>query len=188
VSRHVIHHCGYDTSRPRGHSSQQGAVDTQISVARAGDIVTMTTELMRDGPEGVSIVSKAEVIELGLDNAGRAITSLVVIPSDEAPITAARGAPKSWTVLRTALRWAINEYGEPFQLNVGEIPMQVVDASHVRGRFYSTYTDFEEEDEERRKRKVRKAFGRAMQEALDAGMIGQFTSQETGRTLLWPLQ
>jgi hypothetical protein len=34
----IIHHCGYDQTRPRGHSSQIGAADVQISIKK-GDLV-----------------------------------------------------------------------------------------------------------------------------------------------------
>ena len=30
----VVHHCGIDTSRPRGHTSLTGAVDAQLAVKR----------------------------------------------------------------------------------------------------------------------------------------------------------
>ena len=46
----IVHHCGYDDTRPRGHSSLPGAVDAQLSVTREEEIVTVTVEMMRDGP------------------------------------------------------------------------------------------------------------------------------------------
>ena len=32
----IVHHCGLDETRPRGHTSLPGAVDAQISVTREG--------------------------------------------------------------------------------------------------------------------------------------------------------
>ena len=32
----IIHHCGYDDTHPRGHSSLPGAVDAQLMVVRVG--------------------------------------------------------------------------------------------------------------------------------------------------------
>ena len=50
----IVHHCGYDDTRPRGHSSLPGAVDAQLAVARNEEVVTVTVEMMRDGPEDTS--------------------------------------------------------------------------------------------------------------------------------------
>ena len=30
----IVHHCGYEGTRPRGHTSLPGAVDAQIAVVR----------------------------------------------------------------------------------------------------------------------------------------------------------
>jgi hypothetical protein len=75
----VIHHCGINSERPRGHTSLTGAADAQISVKRDdfGRIVA-TIEYMKDGPEGEMIASRLEVIEVGLDDDGEPITSCVV--------------------------------------------------------------------------------------------------------------
>jgi hypothetical protein len=59
-----------------------GAVDAQLAVVRAEDIVTVTVEMMRDGPEETQIVSEKEVIEVGQDQHGKILTSLVLTPSD----------------------------------------------------------------------------------------------------------
>ena len=49
----LVHHCGHDDNRPRGHSSLLGAVDAQIAITRdAGNNVVATVERMKDGPEG----------------------------------------------------------------------------------------------------------------------------------------
>jgi hypothetical protein len=54
----IIHHCGLDESRPRGHSALPAAVDAQLAVTRQNEIATVVVELMRDGPEGAEIASK----------------------------------------------------------------------------------------------------------------------------------
>jgi hypothetical protein len=61
----IVHHCGWDDTRPRGHSSLPGAVDAQISVVRTENVITVTVEMMRDGAEDTQVVSKTEVIEVG---------------------------------------------------------------------------------------------------------------------------
>jgi hypothetical protein len=76
----VVHHCGVDGTRPRGHTSLTGAADAQLATTRdaAGNIV-VTVEAMKDGPEGEVIVSKLEVVEVGTDSDGEIITSCIVL-------------------------------------------------------------------------------------------------------------
>jgi AAA domain len=79
----VVHHCGTNDQRPRGHTSLTGATDAQIEVKRdkAGNIVA-TIEFMKDGPEGDKIVSRLAVVDLGSDEDGERTSSCVVEPSD----------------------------------------------------------------------------------------------------------
>ena len=67
----VIHHCGINDSRPRGHTSLTGAADAQLSVKRdyTGNIL-VTVEFMKDGEAGDTIVSKLESVEVGIDEDG----------------------------------------------------------------------------------------------------------------------
>jgi hypothetical protein len=82
----VIHHCGVDENRPRGHTSLGGAVDAQLAVKRdaVGNVV-VEVEWMKDGDsEGDVIISKLERFELGTDEDGNEISSCVVVPSEAA--------------------------------------------------------------------------------------------------------
>ena len=78
----IVHHCGIDGTRPRGHTSLGGAVETQLAVERKDDKALVTVEWMKDGPEGDLIASKLEVVTVGTDQDGDDITSLVVVPAD----------------------------------------------------------------------------------------------------------
>jgi AAA domain len=79
----IVHHCGIDGSRPRGHSSLTGAVVAQIAVKRdAASNVATIVEFMKDGAEGETTLSKLEPVEVGLDEDGDAISSCVVLPVD----------------------------------------------------------------------------------------------------------
>lgn len=50
----IIHHCGVESSRPRGHTSLTGAADAQIAVKRdINDTIITEVEWMKDGLEGV---------------------------------------------------------------------------------------------------------------------------------------
>jgi hypothetical protein len=82
----IVHHCGIDASRPRGHTSLSGAVESQLKVERGNsDEVIVTVELAKDFAEGTEIASRLERVELGTDADGDPITSLVVLPV-EGPI------------------------------------------------------------------------------------------------------
>ncbi|MGE0724342.1 MAG: AAA family ATPase [Alphaproteobacteria bacterium] len=81
----VVHHCGIDATRPRGHTSLGGAVDAQLAVKRdtAGGFTT-TVEWQKDGPEGDVLSSRLVPVEIGVDDDGDAITSCVVEPVEGA--------------------------------------------------------------------------------------------------------
>lgn len=75
----VIHHCGLDDKRPRGHTSLAGAADAQIAVKRESEeTVAATVEYMKDGEGGAVIRSDLRRVELGQDVDGDPLTSLVV--------------------------------------------------------------------------------------------------------------
>jgi hypothetical protein len=77
----IVHHCGHEGTRPRGHSSLMGAIDAQIAVKRdAADNIIATVELMKDGPQGDEFASRLEVVEIGTDDDGDRITSFVIVP------------------------------------------------------------------------------------------------------------
>jgi hypothetical protein len=82
----IVHHCGIDLSRPRGHTSLTGAVDTQIAVKRGPIRENMefvaSIEFVKDGQEGEEIWSLLERLEMGADDEGDEIASMVVQPID----------------------------------------------------------------------------------------------------------
>jgi hypothetical protein len=79
----VVHHCGIDATRPRGHTSLAGAVDAQLAVKRDNlENIVVTVERLKDGPEGDSLISKLESIEVGTDSDGDPITSCIVVAVD----------------------------------------------------------------------------------------------------------
>src|SRR5215468_6008795 len=134
----IVHHCGLDDTRPRGHTALPGAVDAQLAVAREGNAVTVTVEMMRDGPEETVVTSMIEVIEVGQDRAGKVLTSLVVKPGETPAGGSNTGA--RWTGILTMFRRALSDAlsGSEEKLMVGGIPTHVVDLEAVRSEFYKT--------------------------------------------------
>jgi hypothetical protein len=80
----VVHHCGIEGTRPRGHTSLTGAADGQIAVKRGkdGGDITARVEWLKDGLEGDEVISQLEQIEVGIDDDGEPITSCVVVPAE----------------------------------------------------------------------------------------------------------
>jgi hypothetical protein len=74
----IIHHCGIDATRPRGHTSLTGAVDAQIKVRRNDGQIVASVERMKDGPEGDELWSELVSVEVGVDDNGDRMTSCVV--------------------------------------------------------------------------------------------------------------
>jgi hypothetical protein len=100
----IVHHCGVEGTRPRGHTSLTGAVDAQLAVKRdAAGNVLVTVEWMKDGPEGDTIASKLESLDVGMDDDGETITSCVVIPAEYDPARAANASRKLSDRQRLAL-------------------------------------------------------------------------------------
>jgi hypothetical protein len=113
----IIHHCGVDGTRPRGHTGLTGACDAQLAVKRDVDkSILVTLELMKDGPEGDMMRAGLEVVDVGRDQYGKPITSCVIEHLD-APAASDRrdkrrklSAPQQRAL--TLLHEAINTAGE----------------------------------------------------------------------------
>jgi hypothetical protein len=163
----IVHHCGIDGTRPRGHTSLTGAADAQLSVSRgaAGDIV-MTVEYMKDGSTGEAIVSRLEKVEVGIDEDGDPISSCVVVPSEtfSKATVQATGAAK---MALEALHEAIAEDGEVIQSL--RVPPNTRTTTVVRWQQYfeaKTISDTTKPDSKRR------AFVRASAKLQDLKIIG----------------
>jgi AAA domain len=163
----IVHHCGVDGTRPRGHTSLTGAADAQLSVTGdpAGDII-MTVEHMKEGATGETIVSRLEIVEVGIDEDGDRITSCVVVPAETCGKAAVqvKGAAK---VALGALCEAILDHGEIVE--DGPIPPNTRTISVVRWREYcdaKTIADTDDPDSKR------KAFVRASKKLQELQIIG----------------
>jgi len=167
----IIHHCGTDDRRPRGHTSLTGAADAQIAVKRnaAGQIVT-TVEYMKDGPEGEETCSRLEVVQVGTDEDGERITSCVV-ESDDVTTDETRRANKATGAAKVALdllRRVVTDHGEPAPTS-NHIPphARVTEIDLWRRHAYEgSVTDSDKPAAQR------KAFMRAVTKLQELGLVG----------------
>ena len=182
----IVHHCGWDESRPRGHSSLPGAVDVQLKVERHENSLVVEVELMRDGPEGTRVNLEAQEVVVGMDEkAGKPLTSLVLVAADK-PVEIVKskgGRPDRVTpVFDRAFTIALKAHGETFQPHAGT-PVFAVGEEHVRG-FFNRYFLDGAGDEAKSVRGRREAFRRALEKQQDEGRIlGERDNHN--RVLLW---
>jgi AAA domain len=184
----IVHHCGYDDTHARGHTSLPAAVDAELSVVRdvQSPLLLVQVKQMRDGPEGMVVRSRAKMVPLDPDQNGKPRSSIVIIPEDGSEIIApARqgGRPDTATpALVEALHAALDAKGEHFVPD-GRLPLQAVEQQHVREIFYRRYVDAEA-DGEKSGEAQRKAFKRGVENAVAKGVVnGQ--KGDDGRSMLW---
>jgi AAA domain len=178
----IVHHCGLDETRPRGHTSLPGAVDAQLAVVREGWHSTVTVEMMRDGPEDTVVTSVLESIDVGEDEAGKTLTSLIVLPAEtpvEAPKNKWRGALLG--LFRQALCEAL--LNSQRTTTVGGDQIHVADLETVRAEFYRTYVAKGDTAEQKQNAR-RMAFYRCVEKAQSFHLIGtRVLTDDT--TLVW---
>jgi hypothetical protein len=113
----VVHHCGVNDTRPRGHTSLTGAVDAQLAVKRdESGTVTVTLEWMKDGPEGIVLTSRLKIVEVGTDDGGDLMKSCVIEPAatdyKPRPKATRKLSPKQTNAINN-LRSLLASVGEP---------------------------------------------------------------------------
>jgi hypothetical protein len=164
----IVHHCGIDGTRPRGHTSLTGAVDAQLSVSRdaAGNII-VTLEHAKDGPQGDTITSRLEIVEVGTDDDGDPITSCVVMFAEAngtARTVQVKGAAK---VALEALYEVLADCGEV--VPDSHIPANTRTVPVVRWRQYCEAKTIAETDDPDNKRR---AFVRLSKKLQELKIIG----------------
>lgn len=92
----AVHHAGKDLTRgSRGWSGIKAAAEAQLEVVRDDDTNQryIRVEKMKDGEDGARFGFKLDVLQIGVDEDGDAVTSCVVVAADyAAPVKAERGA------------------------------------------------------------------------------------------------
>ena len=136
----IIHHCGHNADRPRGHSSLLGAADVLIAVKRdAANNIVATVEWEKDGAGGLEIISQLVTVEVGKDEDGDMMTSCVVEPVGE-PAAAKKAEAKKGgltNATKLALRALHLAVGD-----VGVVPATTHAPSGVRAVTLKQWRDF----------------------------------------------
>jgi hypothetical protein len=164
----IIHHCGVDGTRPRGHTSLTGAVDAQIAVLRdeATDDVISKVEWMKDGTEGDIIASRLQIAELGADEDGEPITSCIIMPAEcethKPSAKSKKYESKSVKVFRTAFAEALLA-GQIIRVRGDGPQVRAVDLKYVKNEFELRWATGES-DPKKQADARRKAFKRVTNE------------------------
>jgi hypothetical protein len=91
----AVHHFGKDSARgARGSNALPAAVDTEIQVERGdGNITRATVTLQKDGEDGLVFPFQLKRVDLGADEDGDEITSMIVehVEADEVPTSTSGG-------------------------------------------------------------------------------------------------
>jgi hypothetical protein len=164
----IVHHCGLDQTRPRGHTSVTGAADAQIAVKKGeNDLIIAEVEYMKDGPDGAVFAGRRVPVVVGDDENGKSITSCVVedVDSSEARVigaTKAGGRPAHERQLVVeALEKAIGEAGVEFHPSGSPDPVRAITIDAWRGCYYDLKGD------RAKKETVKKTFSRAVDNLLN---------------------
>lgn len=182
----IVHHCGHNGERPRGHSSLAGALDAQLAVKRDdANNIMVEVELMKDGAQGDIIASRLEVVTIGIDEDGDEITSCVIVELDAvAAQRASRPGQTAWTkglkVFRDAVHEALINGGADHRIGGDGPVIRAVAVQAAKAIHNQKYVSNGEGD---RAEAQKKAWARGFAKAREDGMIsGEFIGDEQ---LIW---
>ena len=104
----IVHHTGKDASKGlRGHSSLFAALDGAIEVERSSNSRCWSAAKVKDGEDGKQVLFKLNVIDLGKDSDGDAVTSCAVSEDTGAIFQAKPPSGKHQIVALSAIRRAL---------------------------------------------------------------------------------
>jgi hypothetical protein len=164
----VVHHCGIQANRPRGHTSLTGAADAQLSVKRdAAKNIVVEVEFAKDGPEGAKVVSRLEVVEVGTDEDGEIIDTCIIMPVDTDASSTSPYVPAGAKTALELLRQALADAGQDGTSSRVPPHTKVVPIRLWRDYCYrGTVTDSDDPEAKR------KAFNRASKKLQEINAIG----------------
>jgi KaiC/GvpD/RAD55 family RecA-like ATPase len=162
----IVHHSGKDSTKgARGHSSLFGAADTVISVVERVAVV----EKSRDGVQGDQFPFALDVVDLGTDADGDAVTTCIVRPLDGAK----KSPRKKLTADEQIALDALREVCEPLP-GTTVIPTGKVGATVEKWRrtFYARLGESREVEQDAK----RQAFNRGKKGLIAKQVVGAWES------------
>lgn len=110
----VVHHTGHgDKTRARGHSSLNGAIDTELKVELADGSRTLSCTKQKDAEPPATVGFTLSIVPLGEDEDGDPITSCTVsYGQPESATSKQRTPPAAQRIALKALETALVDHGE----------------------------------------------------------------------------
>jgi hypothetical protein len=189
----IVHHVGLtDELRTRGHSSLRGGVDAQMLCEREkGSLaVTMTLQKLKDEADDRTFTAQLSRVVIGHDSDGDEVSTLVVehVRESEAKPAVAKpkAVPRSQMMLMDVTVAALEESGKEFKPHgtQGAI-VRAVDDKAIRLRYFARMAEQADDAEDRDKlaERQRKAFNRAVADAIKANRI--MAQERDNKRLIW---
>jgi hypothetical protein len=174
----IVHHCGHEATRPRGHTALMGAVDVQIAVTSQNKVITAAVDFAKDMPDDFTTSSKLRVVEIGTDEDGDEITTCIIEPTDAAPAqTGTRSRlPASQQIALNALMQAVGEHGTTPPAS-NHIPTTVKTVSVELWRKVAYARNISDATQHAKNA----AFNRAAKDLQRKGLVGAWNDQ------VWPI-
>jgi hypothetical protein len=174
----IVHHCGHDGHRPRGHSSLIGGLDVQVAVKRDNnDNVVAMLELAKDGEVGLTFTSRLEQVQIGIDADGEIISSCVVeavgdFSHSTQKNSKSRRLPPAAQIALKALHKTIHEVGEPAPAS-NTIPPNATVVTIEQWQARALMAGISSSETEKVKRRT---FDRAQERLIADGLVGAWTN------------
>jgi hypothetical protein len=189
----VVHHVGLgDDQRLRGHSSLRGALDVQILCERIKGALatTMTLKKMKDEASDRAFLVQLSRVVLATDLDGDEVSTLVIDHIEEGEAKAAvskpKAVPRSQMMLMDVTVAALEESGSDHKPHGKQGPIvRAVDDKAIRLRYFARMAEQADDAEDRDKlaERQRKAFNRAIAEAIKANRI--MAQERENKRLIW---
>ena len=179
----------------RGSSAKEASADVVLAVLGdkkvTGEISNMRLALRkrRTGENGAEYAFRRRIVDLGVDESGSAVTSLVIewMPgvtpkSERDPWTATRAVQ----CLRKAMTSAFQKGAVDF-IPAGEAtPVRAVPLKLLREEFKNAYVPSSDEDPTKRRKALEAGLRRALQGASDHGLIKIEATEED--EIVWEIE
>lgn len=179
----IVHHCGHNDQRMRGHSSLIGALDAEIAVVRGpDDSIVAELKLAKDGPSGEQIISTLEAVSVGVDDDGDEITSCVIVPANASATERAQKWPRGLRIVREVITEALVDNGTNHRVGGDGALVRATTVQAARDLHRKRYVSSGEGDREAAERK---AWSRNLKSAREGSLIG--AEFHNGQELVWLL-